>query len=156
MRGPEGYESSSDDASEAPVGLRATDVGYEGTIRATFTNWTTPTAYFGNCLGGTGVELQKRIAGVWTPVWSPAQLACLSPPITIPRDGQFQFVIHVFGGYPGGNYRPQFTITDVAGTYRAVWTEVFTNYQIQGPSGEILPVEQRISNQFTIAVQPRP
>src|SRR4051812_15847030 len=60
--------------------LTSTNVGYHGTITATFTNTSGKTAYFVNCNGGTGVELQKLTGAEWKTVWSPVLLACLSAP----------------------------------------------------------------------------
>jgi hypothetical protein len=137
--------------------LRATSTGYEGRIGARFTNKTDGTAYFVNCQGGTGVELQKLIDGAWKSVWSPVLLLCLSPPIVVASGGKQDLAISVFGGFPGCHCAPQFSITDIPGVYRAVWTGAVSSYQTQGlPFGAPLPEEHRISNRFTIAVEPRP
>ena len=121
----------------------------------TFTNRTTATANFVNCQGGTGVELQKLVDDKWTSVWSPALLACLSPPIIVAPGGTHQSIISIFAGYPGSNYFPQFGTTAITGVYRAVWTEVVTDYQDRLPFGNPLPLPHRISNQFTISVKPK-
>jgi hypothetical protein len=135
--------------------LRSTDVGYEGTIGVRFTNRTSTTANFVNCRGGTGVELQKLVDNTWTSAWSPALLACLSAPIVVAPGGTHQSIISIFAGYKGSNYFPQFNITDIPGVYRAVWTEVVTDYQDRLPFGNPLPLEHRVSNQFTISVKPK-
>jgi hypothetical protein len=135
--------------------LRATTVAYEGKIGVRFTNKTDGTAYFVNCNGGTGVELQKLIDGEWKTVWTPNRLLCLSDPIVVPKGGQQELAIRPFGGFPGSNVGPQFYITDIPGVYRARWTDALSSYQPRLPFGTPLPEEHRISNRFVIAVQPR-
>lgn len=135
--------------------LRTTTIAYEGVINVTYTNRSQVTANFVNCRGGTGVELQKLVAGEWKLAWSPVLLLCLSPPIVVPNAGQHQFAIPVFGGYPESNVFPRFSVAEIPGTYRLVWTNVVANYQDRLPFGDPLPLEHRVSNQFTIQVQPR-
>jgi hypothetical protein len=135
--------------------LRATSAGYEGVIRATYTNHSGGAAYFVNCNGGTGVELQKSIDGSWQTVWSPVLLMCLSQPITVAASASWSTAVHIFGGYPGTNYAPQFTVSDIPGTYRLVWTELLSSYQSSLPFGTPLPFDRRISNVFTLDVAPR-
>ena len=147
-------DSQTDSASYT---LRSTSPWYQTTIGVTFTNRTNTAANFVNCNGGTGVQLEKLINGTWTTVWSPILLACLSPPIVVASGAKFQTAIHVFAGDVGSNFYPQFTVADIPGTYRAVWTEVVANYTTAGQSfGELLPLEHRTSNTFTLAVEPRP
>jgi hypothetical protein len=135
--------------------LSTNSVGYVGTIGVTFVNRTGATVYIVNCSGSTGLSLEKRVDGEWVRVWSPAIPACLSPPITVTAGGTYRTQINIFGGYPNTNTSPQFTVVDVAGEYRAVWYSVLRTYQTSLPFGEQLPLDARISNRFSIAVQPR-
>jgi len=137
--------------------LRSTSPWHQTTIGVTFTNRTNRAANFVNCNGGTGVQLEKLIHGTWTPAWAPIQAACLSPPIVVATGTKFQTTIHVFAGDVGSNFYPQFSVADVPGIYRVVWTEVVANYTTEGQSfGDLLPLEHRTSNTFTLAVEPRP
>src|SRR4051794_31180176 len=45
--------------------LLAGDEWYSGKVGVTFTNRTSGTVYFVNCLDGTGLRLEKRVAGQW-------------------------------------------------------------------------------------------
>jgi hypothetical protein len=135
--------------------LSTNSIGYVGTIGVTFVNRTGATVYFVNCGGATGLSLEKRIDGQWVNVWSPVMLACLSPPITVTAGATYRTQIGVFGAYPNSNAYPRFTVTDVAGEYRAVWHSVLRTYQPSLPFGEQLPLDARISNRFAIAVQPQ-
>ena len=129
--------------------------GYEAEIEARFTNRTAGRVYFVNCNDATGLSLEKLINGAWVGVWSPALPMCLSQPITVPAGGTYDSRISVFGGYPGSNAWPQFSVTDLAGTYRLVWHHALRSYQDRLPFGVPLPLEQRASNRFTLQVQPR-
>jgi len=135
--------------------FRATDVSYEGRIGVQFTNKTDGTAYFVNCAGATNVGPQKLVDGVCQAVWAPILPACLTSPIVVARGGQFDLGFSVFGGFPGCNCAPQFSIANIAGVYRAVWPNALSSYQPQLPFGVPLPEEHRVSNRFVIAVQSR-
>jgi hypothetical protein len=135
--------------------LLAGSDGYSGEIGVRFTNRTGGTVYFVNCNGATSVSLEKRVDGEWQEVWLPALPECLSPPITVPPGRTYATRIHVFGGYPGTNAGPQFAVTDVAGVYRVVWHAALRSYQTRLPFGEPLPLAHRVSNRFTVRVQPR-
>jgi hypothetical protein len=56
-------------------------------------------------------------------------------------------------GLPGSSYHPPFEVEEVAGTYRLVWT-VFARWDPDAPGPQAqLPVEQRVSNPFTLRVE---
>jgi hypothetical protein len=135
--------------------LRATPIAYEGLIRVTYTNHSGSAVYFVNCNGGTGVALQKLIDAEWKSVWSPVLLLCLSQPIVVAPGGTWSTAVHIFGGYPGSSTAPQFTIADIPGTYRLIWTEALSSYQSKLPFGDPLPLERTVSNVFSLDVAPR-
>ncbi|MBC7672990.1 MAG: hypothetical protein H7247_11270 [Polaromonas sp.] len=135
--------------------LRPTSVGYQAEIGVTLTNRTTGTIFIVNCGGATGVQLEKRVGIAWQGVWSPVIPLCLSPPITVPIGSTYRTRISIFGGYPGTNAYPQFSVADVTGEYRAIWGSVLSTYQDWLPFGDPLPVEWRTSNRFTLTAEPR-
>src|SRR5688572_12576021 len=51
--------------------LRKVQDGREVNIEVEFTNQTTRTVYFPNCLGATRPQLQKQVGEAWVTVWSP-------------------------------------------------------------------------------------
>jgi hypothetical protein len=136
--------------------LRAADKGYDGEIGVTFTNRTSGTVYITNCHGATAVSLEKRVAGDWKNVWSPPIPLCLSPPITVPAGATYRTRIWIFGGYPEVNTYPKFSVTDIAGEYRAVWGQVLSSYQTDSlPFGAPLPMGHRVSNRFLLETERR-
>ena len=135
--------------------LRAGGAGYQADVGVTLTNRTTGTIYIVNCGGATSVQLEKRVGIAWQGVWSPAIPLCLSPPITVSVGSTYRTRISIFGGYPGTNGHPQFSVADVTGEYRAVWGSVLSSYQDRLPFGDPLPLEWRTSNRFTLTAEPR-
>lgn len=136
--------------------LRAGDAGFEGNIVFTFTNRSGVTAYIVNCSGATQLRFEKQVAGQWTPAWSPVVNLCLSPPIIVPAGASYESRLWVFSGYTGTNVYPQFFSADIAGEYRAVWTDVLSSYnENASPFGTALPFDQRLSNRFLLSTQPR-
>lgn len=135
--------------------LHVRSVWYETLIGVVFHNRNRGNVYFVNCGGSTGVILQKLVGTEWTDAWSPVSLFCLSPPIVVPPGGEFRTSITVVSGLPGTNYYPRFTVADVAGTYRAQFTRALVSYDARKQTfGKPLPLSDRVSNSFTIAVTP--
>lgn len=128
--------------------LRATTGGWQTQIGVTFTNRSGDAALISNCQGSTPIELDKLIGSEWVEVWSPAILACSSPPITIAPNASYRTTVFVFGGYPGTNFSPKFSIDDLDGVYRLKWDAI-----VSGPNS--LPEEWRVSNQFRLVAQPQ-
>jgi hypothetical protein len=84
------------------------EVATEGRITATLTNRSGRTMYFGNCLGGTPMTLQRQEGSGWKDFWSSVQLLCLSPLIVVPDRGTRAFDMRVFAGTAGSNVYPKF------------------------------------------------
>jgi hypothetical protein len=135
--------------------LRAGTSGYEGQIGVVFTNRTPGAVYIVNCGGATQLRLEKLVGGEWKYAWAPYIPLCLSPPITVAPGETYRTGIRVFGGYAGSKTYPQFEVGDIAGVYRAVWLNVLSSYQDRAPFGEVLPTELRVSNRFTLLIEPR-
>jgi hypothetical protein len=137
--------------------LRDIGPGYEGLIGVRFTNTTGGTTYFENCNGATSLQLEKLVGGQWQPAWSPMIPLCLSPPITVAPGATYDSQINVFGGHPNSNTAPTFSVPDIPGVYRAVWTNALGSYREAGSGqfGPQLPFEQRVSNRFALLVTSR-
>jgi len=137
--------------------LRATDIGWQARIGATFTNRSSGTAFIVNCQGGTNVQLEKLVGSEWVSIWTPFLLACLSPPIRIAVGETYQTSLFVFGGYPDNNYAPKFPIADLDGVYRLKWTQILSSYDSQALTfGKPLPEDWTVSNRFQLVAQHRP
>jgi hypothetical protein len=97
--------------------------------------------------------MEKLVEGAWETVWSPLIPACLSPPITIAGGATYRVDLGIFGAVPGTNVAPQFTTTDLSGTFRLVWHSLVYDYQDHLPFGEPVPQESAMSNAFGLTVR---
>lgn len=138
-------------ADSATYSLSSNGQWYSGTIGVTYTNRTENAASFVNCRGGSDVVLQKLIDGTWTTVWEPVTLLCFSDPLVVLPGEQRRMTINVTAGHAGPNTEPQFATDRIAGVYRAMWTQLVSDYQPGESFGLTLPEQHRVSNQFTIA-----
>ena len=130
--------------------------GYETRITAHFTNLTGATAYFVNCNGTTMLHLEKLAGEQWTRAWSPVVPLCLSPPITVASGRSYEFRIPLFAAKPDANAEPKFTVPDIPGVYRIVWSDALSSYdENKQPFGTPLSLEQRVSNSFTLSLPSR-
>jgi hypothetical protein len=128
--------------------------GLEGDIEYVFTNPTQSPVYIVNCNSFTRLALEKRTGKQWVKAWEPVVEACLSEPIVVQPEQAYRAVIHVFAVHPGKDMYPKFSVDSVPGVYRLVWEAVLQTYDPDTyPFGEVLPLEQRISNHFRLDVQ---
>lgn len=133
--------------------LHAGSSGYAFKLDVVFTNRTPRTAYFVGCVGPHHFTLEKLVGAQWHRVWSPIVPLCGGTPIPVPAGATHRVTPAVFAGYPGGNTLPRFDTSDIPGTYRAVWQEVVSSNQ-DGSPGAVLPLHLRVSNRFSLTVQP--
>jgi hypothetical protein len=134
--------------------LVQSELAWEATIPFTFRNRSAGIAYIAHCQGSYFLELEKLVNGNWVLGWSPVVPLCLSlEPIRIPPGEKFQDSIRLFAGRPGTNLAPKFEVPDPEGVYRIV-IHPLSSYDVgQHPFGPELPLPQRISNPFRIAVR---
>lgn len=128
---------------------------YQSTVGVTLTNRTRGPIYIVNCAGGTGLQLEQRVGDQWQRVWSPLLPLCLSPPIVVPVDSIYRTRVEIIGAPQGAKALPQFATVQLSGEYRIVWTGVVSSYQDRNPFGAPLPLDARVSNRFTLTLQPR-
>ena len=133
--------------------LRSDGLGLGVEIPYVFTNRTGAEVYLVNCGGAFALRLEWHVEGVWRTAWAPILTLCLSPPIVIESNATFGDTLHVWGAPPGSNYHPQFEVGDPSGTYRIVWGDALSSCQDHLPFGPQIPLESRISNQFTVRVR---
>ncbi len=133
--------------------LRPTGDGYAARMHFTFTNRTGATVYVVNCLGMTGMGLQKLIDGGWRTVWTPILLQCETPPITVSPGETWERPLGFTAGCVGGRVYPQLSIPDVAGTYRAIWPDALSSYLEATGFGDVLPEASRVSNRFEFVTE---
>jgi hypothetical protein len=134
--------------------LHASAGGVEGKIAFTFTNPARHAVHIVHCNRVMSLHLEKRVGNAWVTAWTPVVPMCLSEPIVLQPGQVYHDTVHVFGGYPASNFYPKFTVADVPGEYRLVWDAVLKSFNPRGASfGEPLPLAQRTSNAFTLAVE---
>ena len=131
--------------------LEAGSGGYAATIGFVFTNPRQAAVYVVNCGGVAPPDLEKLVNGEWVRAWSAVVPLCLSPPLVIGAGQEYQGELHLFAGYPGGNTYPKFETSQISGVYRLLWDNVLSSYNSRDyPFGPQLPLEQRVSNSFTL------
>ncbi|MCY3808916.1 MAG: Ig-like domain-containing protein [Gemmatimonadetes bacterium] len=130
---------------------------YTTAIPYSFTNRTGSKVYLPNCRGGFEIKLEVEAAGDWIYYWSPILLNCLSPPIVIEPDEVYQGFVDVLGCTSGGSCAPRLTLPRTDSTaHRIVWTDALSSYDEDGPPwGDLIPLEERVSNHFTLVVVSR-
>ena len=131
------------------------DDRYEGSASVLFRNQTADTAYFVNCNGATGFQLEREEAGKWVAVWAPPQNQCLSAPIVVPPGDSLRRTTILLDGYqpdtPGA--RP---LSADSSLHRLVWTAMVHHYARRPPPfGAEVPLVQRVSNRFFLFTTPR-
>ena len=125
--------------------LTTTSEGYAGAISYVFTNPNPSTVTIPTCLGGMYLSLQKGVNGSWVPSYAPGVLKCGGPNIVIAEGAQHHDTLEIYDCSFRSNCGPKFAVSPIPGQYRIVWSEVLDI------NGALLPVEQRISNTFTIS-----
>jgi hypothetical protein len=131
--------------------LEAGSTGYAATIAFVFTNPRQASVYVVNCGGTAPPGLEKFVDGAWIRAWSAIVPLCLSPPIVIAAGQDYHGQLRLFAGYPTNNAYPKFDTRQISGEYRLVWYGVLTSYDDRAyPFGEQLPLEQRVSEPFTL------
>lgn len=127
---------------------------YRGKIPYSFTNRTGAKVYVTqDCLGSLRLGMQMQENGEWEGILGQVYVLCEGPPIVIEPDEVYETVLDV-GACKVGNCAPKIRLSPNASTpYRIVWFEALFSYDFdRNPHGELLPLEERISNRFTLQV----
>jgi len=131
--------------------LERTELGYRATIPWTFRNETGAPVYLEHCDGDVRPLLEMDRDGLWFPAWEPYRDACASPPIVIQPGATWADTLELFGAPPQSNVMPVFVFPEIEGVYRLVWPRAYATYdRLAGVPGELLPLEQRVSNRFVL------
>ena len=108
-------------------------------IPYTFMNRTGSTVFLSNCLGGFTHSLEMQRAGEWVTAWNSVQCLMASPDMVIEPDEVFADTVWAVGT-PDELIPPP----DESTPYRIRW------HAGRFSSGERLPLEERVSNPFTL------
>jgi len=139
------------------VRLRRDDVVYRARapIGITIHNPRPDTSFIPNCNRQTGLLLEKQSGSQWVTAWGAVIPSCASPDIVIPPNGNYETVIDLLGVPKGANGVPRFTVDNIPGIYRFVWTQIVDSRTVltQTP-GRVIPIAYRRSNAFAIVTAP--
>ncbi|HKX30790.1 MAG TPA: hypothetical protein VJ302_24075 [Blastocatellia bacterium] len=139
-------------------------------IKILYTNRSERLVHLPGCAGPHPI-IEKKIGDKWVPVLSLPVPTCFSLPITIEPGGTFNDKVYLYGYPPGKSKYPELEpeMDEVDGTYRIVYEilqtdgpaqPLFSNpaeylrYQLRNPNSiSLLPLEERISNEFRLTDQ---
>lgn len=130
---------------------RRTADAIEIDIVTTFTNHTSDTVRLHPC--GTSqpsFALEKWVDGTWKPAYNqpcPAILM-LDPPRVAPHAARTDTVRVRAMLAPSS--MPRFEVEPIAGSYRVVYAQAYRSWRPNEGPGELLPLDQRVSNTFRI------
>ena len=129
--------------------VRRTAEAIEVDIVTTFTNRTSDTIRLHPC--GTSQPsfvLEKWTDGAWKPAYSQAcpAMLMLDPPKVAP--GASRTDTARVRGMLAPNTMPRFEAEPIAGSYRVVYAQAYRSWVPNEGPGELLPLEQRVSNTF--------
>jgi hypothetical protein len=132
--------------------VRRTAEAIEVDIVTTFTNHTSDTVRLHPCgpQSQPAFMLEKWVNGAWTPAYNQAcpAILMLDPPRVAPH-AQRTDTARV-RAMLAPNAMPRFEAEPIAGSYRVVYTQAYRSWLPDGGPGELLPLEQRVSNTFRI------
>lgn len=131
---------------------RRTAEALELDIVTTFTNRTSDTVRLHPCGPSSqpSFSLEKWVDGAWKPAYSQAcpAILMLDPPKVAP--GASRTDTARVRAMLGPNTMPRFEADPIAGEYRLVYAQAYGSWLPNEGGGELLPLEQRVSNTFRI------
>ena len=131
--------------------VRRTADAIEVDIVTTFTNHTNDTVRLHPCgQSQPAFTLEKWVDGAWQPAYNqvcPAILN-LNPPSVAPHSARTDTAR--VRAMTGASAAPRFEAEPIAGTYRVVYAQAYRTWRPNEGPGELLPMEQRVSNSFRL------
>lgn len=94
--------------------------------------------------------------GEWVGVLGQILVACEGAPLVIEPDEVHHNSLDIMACLEVGNCGPRFKVPPTSSTpYRIFWPEAYFSYTPDTyPHGKLIPLEERLSNTFTLQVQP--
>ena len=131
---------------------RRTADALEIDIVTTFTNRTSDTVRLHPCGPSSqpSFSLEKWVDGAWKPAWGQAcpAILMLDPPKVAP--GASRTDTARVRAMLAPNAMPRFEVDPIGGSYRVVYAQAYRSWRPNEGPGELLPLEQRVSNTFRI------
>jgi hypothetical protein len=132
--------------------LRRTTEALELDIVTTFTNRTSAPVRLHPCGPSSqpSFYLEKWVDGAWKSAWGQAcpAILMLDPP-QVARGASRTDTARV-RAMLGANAMPHFQVEPISGSYRLVYAQAYRSWRPNEGPGELLPLEQRVSNTFRI------
>ena len=148
---PPSVESAMITTDRQAYRVRRTADAIEVDIVTTFTNHTNDTVRLHPCgQSQPSFILEKWVDGAWRPAYNqvcPAMLN-LDPPSVMPHAARTDTAR--VRAMLAANAAPRFEMEPIAGTYRVVYAQAYRSWRPNEGPGELLPVEQRVSNSFRL------
>ncbi len=132
---------------------RLTESFVEFDIALRYTNRTGTPVYIPTCHGTVPPAMERLGDGGWARFYAPIWPACRGIPVVVAAGSTYTYVYRVRAGRPGTRFYPAFDLTQLPGTFRLAW-RLYEARTTAGPRverGELLPLEERVSNEFRIA-----
>jgi hypothetical protein len=149
--GPPSAESPMITTDRQSYQVRRTADAIEVDIVTTFTNHTNDTVRLHPCgQSQPSFTLEKWVDGAWRPAYNqmcPAMLS-LDPPRVEPHAARTDTAR--VRAMLAANAAPRFETEPIAGTYRLVYAQAYRTWRANVGPGELLPLEQRVSNSFRL------
>lgn len=127
---------------------------YGTAIPYSFTNRTGSKVYIDRGCGSRHFQLEVHEDGEWVPYWSPV-VCLIGASFTTIEPGEVYQDSALVGGCPSGNCYPRLTLPDTDSGFRIVWvawSSVDENQYGDPIPGDPVPLEERVSNRFTLVV----
>jgi hypothetical protein len=135
------------------VTMRREGEWYRAVIPYTYTNRTGDSVYLTNCNGDVSPSLQRRVDGKWTGWWYPVMNECLSPPVVIAPGAVYRDSLGIMLGRQDREVYEQLVAARSL-EVRLDWQQALTSFSAEKyPFGPQLPLEQRVSNAFTLRIE---
>ncbi len=123
----------------------------EVNIPFTYENRLQQTVFLERCSGILPPTLERKIGDEWRTAWEPNEY-CRSESALALRPGvRWVDTLHLYAHPFGGERKPQFQTSNVAGIHRLQWSHVLRSFNPkQKPFGDPVPERLRISNEFQL------
>lgn len=126
-------------------------------INISYTNRTGITVYIPTCQGRFRPNLEKKVKGKWVVAYGPGGRLCRGAPVRIEPGETYRDTFKVEAFWPRHNSNLDFFDEEIEGTYRLVYDlhDIYIFPMGREPD-RLLPLEERISNEFRLIRQPYP
>ena len=136
------------------ITMRRGGANYFASVPFTYTNSRSDTIFLVNCNGDVSPAIQQLTDTGWANWWIPSMAACMSPPMPIMPGSVYYDTLDIGIGPHAGSYFQQLVEGTGTPQFRLVWHQAMKSFDERfHPRDDPWPVEDRVSNSFTIVVR---